>query len=255
MADILNDAERRMDRAARLGAVDGEPVGWSHILFRELPSLACNDAGPLRGPSTVSGHRRLLSGASRPPPRPTASLVAAVVIRREPLAQALVGVEGEQPKVECERTEELGVALDLACALAPNVAVVDAKLSGAFEFAGSLSSDALNDPTPVVVLGTSPGLGRAAAASTAPPRLGSAAEPPPTATAHAPTRSGNEPNVLNTPTKSKPGARRPSRPGGGRASPPRTTGLRPCATTRGAIARVSARRDVRQRRPTNLWRT
>jgi CheY-like chemotaxis protein len=56
--------------------------------------------------------------------------------------------------IECERTDAPGAALELARALAPDVAVVDADLPGVKDLISKLGSDPLTEPMPIIVVGT-----------------------------------------------------------------------------------------------------
>ncbi|MEJ7728466.1 MAG: response regulator [Polyangiaceae bacterium] len=86
----------------------------------------------------------------------------ALVVGAAPLADLLtnaIDATGREPDLESagfevERTEELETAIDLARALAPDVAVIDADASGARQLIEALLSDPLTEPVPVVVVGT-----------------------------------------------------------------------------------------------------
>ncbi|MBI5537101.1 MAG: response regulator [Deltaproteobacteria bacterium] len=155
MADKLDEAEHRLDQAASTGSLVSEEIAWFHDLFRVLPSLAWNEVAAEQ-PMSVPTFEPTADGAPQSQPPPAGFPLSVLVVGAEPLRQALTD-QGHVPgrvEMECERTEDMKVAIDLARALAPDLVVIDVDLEGAIEFVKALASDPLTEPVPVVVVGT-----------------------------------------------------------------------------------------------------
>ena len=143
------------------------------------PSASPRAPSPTPGPARPTMPAFTASGAfattpaGGPPPSPrNVDLEASVSMRGFPQTALVVGgapladlltnaidATGREPDLETagfevERTEELETAIDLARALAPDVAVIDADASGARQLIEALLSDPLTEPVPVVVVGS-----------------------------------------------------------------------------------------------------
>lgn len=150
MATALADCERRLEQAAAAGTLDADDVAKLGEAFERLPELAWGEPT----------HEQRATERP-PPPEPvlgeTLALPAtALVIGPAQLADALTHELGQpgDPAMEVERTETASVALDLARALAPDVAVVDVDVAGGRDLALALLDDPLTEPMPLVVVGT-----------------------------------------------------------------------------------------------------
>jgi CheY-like chemotaxis protein len=133
VAEALTDVERRLRAATdRVGREQLRAVACT---LDELPQLATGH--PADGSGRTPGG---LAPAS------------AVVFGTEAFALALA--TDTRPKLEIARAEDLSTARDLAMAVAPDVAVVDADLPGAAEFIKALGQGTLLGAVPVVVTAT-----------------------------------------------------------------------------------------------------
>jgi CheY-like chemotaxis protein len=148
MASALADAERALERAASVGGLDRDDLGLLAELFEKLPALAWGEPT----------HEQ--RSTERPPPssplgETTVLPVTALVIGPAGLADATTQemVQPGQAAIECERSEAVEGALELARALAPDVVVLDADLRGAMELLEKLVRDPLSE-LPIVVVGT-----------------------------------------------------------------------------------------------------
>ncbi len=151
MADKLDEAERRMERAAAVGSLAADDIGWFHDLFVSLPSLAWNDVPGDEQRMAVPSY---FPETSHEPVARSNQPLAVLVVGAPNLAEALSEPGGSGPEIECERTEIASSALDLARALAPDVVVIDMDLPGAREFVTALASDPLTEPVPVLAVGS-----------------------------------------------------------------------------------------------------
>ncbi len=151
LADELRGVESRLEEAAQRGSLEDADFGAVQDLIGRMTSLAwgAEEAEPVR--AFASEVRPL--APSREPARPPVSVL---VVGPNTLADALalpgsrVVDEGELV-YDVERTAEVGVALDLARALAPDVIVIDADMQDARAVVNVLSSDPLTEAVPVVV--------------------------------------------------------------------------------------------------------
>ena len=151
LADELRGVETRLEDAAQRGALDDADFGAVQDLIGRMTSLAwsADEPEPVRAFASEVRPLAPARGPARPP-------VSVLVVGPNTLADALalpgsrVVDEGELV-YDVERTAEVGVALDLARALAPDVIVVDADLQDAKAVVNVLSSDPLTESVPVVV--------------------------------------------------------------------------------------------------------
>ncbi len=141
MATCIADAEAVLERAARSEPPTPSELGGIGQALDDLPALAWGEGPPSRAEARVQ-------------PLPTSS-ISALVVGSAALADALTE-EGESAEsiFECERTEDIQAALELARALAPDVVVVDSEVEGTLELVESLLDDPLTEPVPIVVVGS-----------------------------------------------------------------------------------------------------
>jgi len=149
MAAALAETERMLERAAAVGGLDKAEVRAISELLESLPTLAWNEPT----------HEQ--RATERPPPSAPIGEQAAIpptvlVVGHSGLADAITQAieHAVETDIECERTDTPATGLELARALAPDVAVVDADLPGSRELVEKLCRDPLTEPMPLVVVGT-----------------------------------------------------------------------------------------------------
>lgn len=149
MAAALAEAERMLERAAAVGGLDKAEMKGISELLESLPALAWNEPT----------HEQ--RATERPPPSAPIGEQAAIpptvlVVGSSGLADAITQAieHAVENDIECERTDTPATGLELARALAPDVAVVDADLPGARELVEKLCRDPLTEPMPLIVVGT-----------------------------------------------------------------------------------------------------
>jgi DNA-binding response OmpR family regulator len=147
MARALQDALVMLERAAQAGSLRETEVAFVAQTLGDLPALAWGEAGAREtasdGPEDVEGE---------PPGRLPVSVL---VVGGEALADPLTDDSGIRTRsFECERTEDVDSALQLARAYAPDLVVVDADLPRASELVAALLDDPLTEPVPIVVVGS-----------------------------------------------------------------------------------------------------
>ena len=147
MTHALQEALGILDRSAQNGLLREQDVSVVAQVLDDLPALAWGEV-PNREP-TAHGGGGPAADARGP------MLVAALVLGDQSLADAL-GDDGSTRSLgfECERTDDAEVALKLARSHAPDVLVVDADVTGAFELVEALLDDPFTDPLHIVVVGT-----------------------------------------------------------------------------------------------------
>jgi len=149
MATALQETERTLERAASVGGLAKSELFDISAILDNLPSFALSEPADEQRPT------------ERPPPTAPLGETALVpttilVIGPSGLADAITNTI-EQPaelEIECERADTVASGLELARALAPDVAVVDADLPGARDLVDKLVGDPLTVPTPLIVVGT-----------------------------------------------------------------------------------------------------
>ncbi|MBI2395480.1 MAG: response regulator [Deltaproteobacteria bacterium] len=155
LAQAIASATRSLDEAAQGGRVPSQLMKELGALIDRLPQLAWEKGTTVPPPSVQEP----------PPPQvvavaPIAAPWTVLVVGSEALALALEDDPTTLP-CEIERTTEVGTALDLARAVAPDLVVVDTDLPGAMELVASLGDDVLTGPVPVVALADRLGAGDA----------------------------------------------------------------------------------------------
>ncbi len=152
VADRLDQAERSLERAATVGGIDRDDVQLFRSLFEDLPALAW------QGDSSTQAEL-----GTKPPPRndsvsaaPTVCPLAVLVVGDRALASSICSAEpaDRMTAIECEHTDDLATATDLARAFAPDVILLDADLAGADGLLDRLAADSLTAAVPVVVVGS-----------------------------------------------------------------------------------------------------
>jgi CheY-like chemotaxis protein len=149
MATALSDIERTLERAAAVGEIErGELKAISETLDG-LHALAWNEPTNEQRPTERPPAAAPIGETATVPP-------TVLVVGSSGIADAItLPIEhAAENDIECERTETAATALDLARALAPDVAVIDADLPGTKELIEKLARDPLTEPMPVIVVGT-----------------------------------------------------------------------------------------------------
>src|SRR5580658_6531567 len=142
MARSLQETLAVLDKAVELGEMQGQEIDFAAKVLDQLPALAwdanARDSGS--GPTAVD--------AGSHPPAPV------LLIGDIELAEAFVEDHALERVYECERTDDVDSALQLARAYAPDSVVVDVDLAGASHLVAALLEDPLTEPVPVVVVGS-----------------------------------------------------------------------------------------------------
>ena len=155
MARALQEALAALDRSTESApGAGGASVREQELAFvaqvlDDLPALAWGEAPP----------RETARPAEEVTEPPSQLPMSILVVGDEQLADSLTGGEGGGAGIgarsfECERTEDVGTALELTRAYAPDLVLVDADLAGAVELVEALLDDPLTEPVPLVVIGT-----------------------------------------------------------------------------------------------------
>ncbi|MFO0611346.1 MAG: response regulator [Polyangiaceae bacterium] len=158
LSDELRRLEELLERASEKGALDEEDLTHAGDVLGRMTSLAWGQTGT----KTTT----LLSAIEPAPrsPESNAELVVAptsvLVVGKSFIADALT-LSSEADAVpgmtaqsfEVENAEGTEGAADLARAFAPDLIVVDADLRGAEELIEELTTDALTEQIPIIVLG------------------------------------------------------------------------------------------------------
>ncbi|HLK40207.1 MAG TPA: response regulator, partial [Polyangiaceae bacterium] len=146
MARSLQEVLAVLDRGAQAGTLREPDVAFVAQILDDLPALAWGEAPPREPPRADS-----TDSDESPDSVPTSVLV----VGDSALAETLTDEGGMRHRAfECERTEDVQTALELARAYAPDLVVVDVDLPRAMELVEALLEDPLTEPVPIVVLGT-----------------------------------------------------------------------------------------------------
>lgn len=130
VAEALTEAEKRLRKN------DLAEVARS---FDLLTSLVLGVPVSLRPPADATAER----AATWP--------LSVLIFGAQSLAEAIQAIPGTH--VECERTEDLTRAKELARLFGPDLAIIDADRSGARELVETFASDPAVEPVPLVVVG------------------------------------------------------------------------------------------------------
>lgn len=129
VAEALTEAEKRL-RKNEFGEVARS--------LDMLPSLVLGVPASLRPPAET-------------PDRATTWPLSVLIFGAQSLADAINAIPDTH--VECERTEDLARARELARLFGPDLAIIDADRSGARELVETFAKDPAVEPVPLVVLG------------------------------------------------------------------------------------------------------
>ncbi len=151
LADEIRATEKKLEEAAVRGELADGDFGSVQDLVGRMTALAwgADEAEPVR---PFAAEVKPLTATPAPARAPMSVLVVGPTTLAEALALPGSRVLDEGDLVyDVERTPEVGVALDLARALAPDVIVIDGDLADVKALVTSLQSDALTESIPVVV--------------------------------------------------------------------------------------------------------
>ncbi len=155
LAAELKVVETRLDEAAQRGTFEDGDFGAVHDLLGRMTTLAWSqtEEGDPAQVSVNDGMQRLRESTKAEQPR---APISVLVVGAGSLADALTMPQGraadaDSQSFEVERTSDVAVAIDLARALAPDVAVIDGDAPRAKEAIESLLADPLTDNIPVIV--------------------------------------------------------------------------------------------------------
>ena len=149
MATALAEVERTLERAAAVGEIERDELRAISETLEGLHALAWNEPTNEQRPTERPPVAAPIGEGAKVPP-------TVLVVGSSGIADAVTLPidHAAENDIECERTETAASALDLARALAPDVAVIDADLTGAKELIEKLARDPLTEPMPVIVVGT-----------------------------------------------------------------------------------------------------
>jgi CheY-like chemotaxis protein len=143
MAKSLQEALAALDRSAEGTGLHEQELSFVAQVLDDLPALAWGEALP-RDPPRSDEHEN----PSQPP-------VAILVVGDDKLADTVTEDSSTGGRTfECERTEDVHSALELARAYAPDLVLVDADLPGSAGLVEALLDDPLTEPVPLIVVGT-----------------------------------------------------------------------------------------------------
>jgi DNA-binding response OmpR family regulator len=142
MARSLQETLAMLDRAVEIGEVQGQDIEFATRALDDLPALAWD----------ANAHP---AGSAPSAPEPAGHAPATVLVIGEvALAEAFVDDHAPGRVYECELTDDVDSALQLARAYAPDLVVIDVDLAGASVLVGALLEDPLTEPVPIVAIGT-----------------------------------------------------------------------------------------------------
>lgn len=146
MARFLQEILVVLEHAGEVGVLRESDVALVGQMLDDLPALAWGEAVPRESPLRPGEEGD--ETAAHPP-------ITVLVVGGEDLADALMDEGVARTRAfECERTEDVDNALQLARAYAPDLALVDADLPRASGLVEALLDDPLTEPVPVIVVGT-----------------------------------------------------------------------------------------------------
>ncbi|HSY25774.1 MAG TPA: response regulator [Polyangiaceae bacterium] len=146
MAHSLQDALAVLDRAAQMGEFGEAEVAFTAQVLDDLPALAWSE-----GPSRNAAAR----GGGEAPAERRALPTTVLLVGAGAFADALgEGASAHGRTFECERTEDVEAALQLARAYAPDLVLVDGDFPRAADLVEALLDDPLTEPVPIVVVGS-----------------------------------------------------------------------------------------------------
>ncbi|NUP10258.1 MAG: response regulator [Polyangiaceae bacterium] len=160
LADELKLLEAKLEEAAQRGAFEDSDFGAAQDLVGRMTSLAWGQTDETTSIVRITSEKEPVAAlrGKAAPVEEAASRVpySVLVVGGSSLADALSMPNGRSADddgqaFEVERTNEPPVALDLARALAPDVAVIDGDLPDAKKLVQDLLSDPLTESIPLIV--------------------------------------------------------------------------------------------------------
>ncbi len=157
MARALAEAEAALDAAGAGGLSRKTLLDLAKVLD-DLPALAWSpaDAAESKQPNADEVTKEEAIPEERPSKAelPSSPPLNALVVGPDSLAEMLAEEADRASRhVECERTEDVQSAVEMARALAPDVVILDPRVESAAEFVEALADDPLTEPVPVIVAG------------------------------------------------------------------------------------------------------
>ncbi len=148
MARSLQEVLGVLDRSSQGGGLRDEDVAFLAQVLDDLPALAWGEPPPRDAAPSVVAEESVDGGAALAP-------VSVLVVGDEALADALTEDAVVRSRAfECERTEDMDAALEVARAYAPDLVLIDGDRERAGVLVEALLDDPLTEPVPVVVVGT-----------------------------------------------------------------------------------------------------
>jgi DNA-binding response OmpR family regulator len=146
MARSLQEVLAALDRGGQSGMLREDDIAFLAQVLDDLPALAWGESPPREAAPGTS--EEMLDGPGLAP-------TTVLIVGAEALADALTEEAVVRSRAfECERTEDVKTALELARAYAPDIVVVDADYGNASALVEALLEDPMTEPVPVVVVGT-----------------------------------------------------------------------------------------------------
>lgn len=154
MEKALAEGLRLFDRAASLDALPPHDTEIMAQILEDLPALAWEDDGRA---STIQMRRARKR-------RETLPQYSALIVGKSLIGEALLSeVPDARVKFECNVTEDVQAAFDLACDGAPDLIVIDADIDPSIvDLVEALMDDAATEAVPMLILGSFPEPGDAA---------------------------------------------------------------------------------------------
>ena len=149
MARSLQEVLAVLDRGAQSGSLRVEELGFLAQVLDDLPALAWGEPSPREAAAQVTTVTEDAEGAPPLPP------ISVLVVGSEALADALTEEAVVRSRAfECERTDDMPTALQLARAYAPDLVLIDADGERSLELVEALLDDPMTEPVPMIVVGT-----------------------------------------------------------------------------------------------------
>src|SRR5258708_39071890 len=152
VAEALAEAEATLDGD---GGVSFRSVQLVGRILDDLPALAWDPSDRPQAPEPPASAPDQRTVAPPELSDPIGVPMTVLVVGPESVVE-LIMEESEARSVrivECERTDDVKTARELARALAPDVLVLDATIPGADGLAEALIEDPLTEPMPIIVVG------------------------------------------------------------------------------------------------------
>jgi DNA-binding response OmpR family regulator len=144
MASSLDEALVVLERASRGSPLGPEDVAFVSQVLDDIPALAWGESQPTPD----------VAPPDAPVPEGPLARVSVLVVGAPYLVRQLEdGPDSTTRSFDCERTEDVDTALELARAYAPDVLVIDSDVAGTTQLVENLVNDPLTEPVPVIVVG------------------------------------------------------------------------------------------------------